>query len=82
MVFSDHVILRIGPFTAKIWVFSELDQGGLLQHNIQSDFVSMVGCTNSLNKGPIGTSSSTKSAPLASRRLESRCQLVSTSVDI
>ena len=34
-------------------------QGGLLYHNIQSDFVSMEGCTNSLNKGPTGTSSST-----------------------
>ena len=38
------------------------DQGGLLYHNIQSDFVSMMGCTSSLNKGPTGTSSSTISS--------------------
>ena len=45
--------------TILLYAHPIYDQEGLLQDNIQSNFVSMMGCTNSLNNGPTGTSSST-----------------------
>ena len=44
--------------TILLYAHPKNDRGGLLCHNVQLNFVSKVGCTNSLNKGPTGTSSS------------------------